>query len=79
MKAHLAEKLVHLLQLNEELNKKIQANDKRVVSTEELKPVSSDKIRTTQRASLVDISPWLWMLLLLILCIERIIAKYRRQ
>lgn len=79
VKAHLAEKLLHLLQLNEELNKKIQANDKRVVSTEELKPVSSEKIRITQRASLVDISPWLWMLLLLILCIERIIAKYRRQ
>lgn len=79
VKAHLAEKLLHLLQLNEELNKKNRAYDKRVVAAEELKPVSSEKIKTTLQASLVDISPWLWMLLLLILCVERIIAKYRRQ
>lgn len=79
VKAHLPEKLLKLLNLNVDLNKKIQHYDKRVITAEELRPISSEKIKPAQQATLINLSPWLWMLLLLILITERIIAKYRRQ
>lgn len=76
---HLPEMLYALLNLRESLEKEIRIHDKRAVSAEELRPVLSKKPRTTQQASLLDISLWLWALLLLIMVTERIIAKYRKQ
>ncbi len=76
---HLPEKLHALLNLREGLEKEIRTHDKRVVSVEELRPVVSEKPRNALQASLVDISLWLWALLILIMVTERIIAKYRKQ
>ena len=76
---HLSEKLLELLELREDLKRKIQSYDKRVLPVGELRPVTPEKPLTSQQARLVDISPWLWALLILILVTERIIAKYRKQ
>ncbi len=76
---HLSEKLLELLKLREELKRKIQSYDKRVLPVGELRPVAPEEPLKSQQARLVDISPWLWGMLILILVTERIIAKYRKQ
>ena len=76
---HLPEKLLALLNPHVDLDEKIESYDKRVVTIEELSPSTSEEPKSVLQASVVDISPWLWALLLLILIMERIIAKYRKQ
>ena len=76
---HLSEKLLALLNLRGNFQRRINPYDRRVLSSEELRPVASNKTLTSQKASLVDVSPWLWALLVLLLTFERVIAKYRKQ
>lgn len=76
---HLPEELYNLLNLNGALEKEMVPFDKRTISVEELRPTNFEAQKTEQLARLIDVSPWLWVLLLLVLITERILAKYRKQ
>ena len=76
---HLAEQLLTFLDLHPDLEKTISKLDKRVVAHSELLPVKASAKAKKNTANLIDFSPWLWLLLLLLLIAERILAKYRKQ
>ncbi|MGB7393355.1 MAG: BatA domain-containing protein [Pricia sp.] len=77
--AHLPEKLLDLLGRHENLYEKINPYDKRVMDAEEIRPVLNTTKTTERRPELFDLSPWMWILLFLILVTERILAKMRKQ
>lgn len=76
---HLAEQLYRVLNLREDLEGKIWANDRRVVTMDELRPYHIESPKAIRKAGLVDPSVWLWGLLFLVMASERILAKYRKQ
>ncbi|PKV51946.1 putative membrane protein (TIGR02226 family) [Aquimarina sp. MAR_2010_214] len=76
---YFAEHLLAMLNLNENLEEKIRRYDKRVLHTGELLPIAADFKQNKENATILDISRWLWLLLILLLITERIVAKYRKQ
>lgn len=76
---HLAEKLLSILELHEGLKETISDNDLRILSQEELQPLTSQKETTKNNAALLPITPWLWLLFVPLLIVERILSKLRKQ
>ncbi|TSE07276.1 BatA domain-containing protein [Aquimarina algiphila] len=76
---HLSEELLYLIDIHKEAKEKIDLYDKRVMDIKELSPLVSNLKIDKKNASIFDISQWLWIVLVFLLIIERIIAKYRRQ
>lgn len=76
---YFAEHLLAMLNLNENLEEKIRRYDKRVLHTGELLPIAADFKQNKENSTILDISRWLWILLILLLITERIVAKYRKQ
>lgn len=76
---HLAEQLHTLLHSNEDLEALMRTHDRRVADYAELRPNLKESGRKAQKAGLVDPSPWLWTFLFVILILERLLAKYRKQ
>ena len=76
---YFAEHLLAMLNLNEDLEEKIKGYDKRVLNTGELLPITEDFKQNKENSTILDISKWLWLLFILVLITERIVAKYRRQ
>lgn len=76
---HLPEKLIALLDLNKNLEDRILESDLRVLPETQLQPIRTSKIAKTNEALLFEVTPILWFLLLLILVVERILSKVRRQ
>lgn len=76
---YLAEHLLAMLNLNEDLEEKIKMYDKRVLNTGELLPIVKDFKQNKENSTILDISKWLWLLFILVLITERIVAKYRKQ
>ncbi len=79
VRQHLPQQLLSLLGLHIDLESAIALNDKRTVTVEELAPILSKEQKEVGKAQFLDITHWLWWLLLPLMVIERIIAKYRRQ
>ncbi len=74
-----ASQLAELLDLQAKLEPIIAANDKRIVSQEELQTSKkTEKVEATT-AILKDRASWFWLLLLPIVILERILSKYRKQ
>lgn len=76
---HLAEQLYIVLNLRKDMEEKILDNDKRVATKDELRPHRTDPPMATDTAGLVDPFTWLWGLLFLMIALERVLAKYRKQ
>ncbi|PTM03706.1 MAG: hypothetical protein DA407_13750 [Bacteroidetes bacterium] len=76
---YLPEQLLNILNLNSDLDKIIQENDKRRFSKAELLPTFSKTKTVKNQANTMSISKWLWLILGIILIGERFIASYRKQ
>jgi len=79
IKEHLAEQLMALLDFHPDLEEKIASYDLRTVALNELRPSKSSLTKKQDYSQLLDLSPWLWGILGVLLIAERIVAKYRRQ
>ena len=75
----LTEQLLDWLNLHPELEEKIKTLDKRVVSKAELLPIHKEVEETSTYIETLSISKWIWILLGLVLVVERIIASIRKQ
>ena len=79
IKEYLPVKLWSLLDLNTDLEYVINANDRRVVSEKELQPLTYDGERLKSTIATVQLTPWLWLFFILVILVERILAKLRKQ
>ena len=75
----LAEQLIAMLKLHPNLDKNLINYDRRVVDEKELKHKYLDIENQRSYARIIEISPWLWLVLGILLIAERVIARYRRQ
>lgn len=76
---HLSGNLLALLGRNDDLNERIKAHDKRVLDVKELQTLTSKDNTKRNFSNLSDISHWIWVLFVVVMVAERIIAKYRKQ
>jgi len=76
---HLPERLLELLNLNKELENAINSNDLRTVAENELQPLKAKVKLIKNTASIIKTNSWLWLLLILVVVLERILSKLRRQ
>lgn len=76
---HLAEQLIPVLDLHPALQSNINTYDYRTVTKTSI--VSSYQSKDTPKVTMMDtdLSPWLWIIVTLLLIIERSIARYRKQ
>ena len=72
--------LIELINPFEVLSQIPDEYDRRALHVEQIKTESlSVKDKNIQEASLNNVSKWIWILLLVVVIIERIIAKARKQ
>jgi len=79
LEEHLPEQLIAFLDLYPSLNQTINTYDKRIVSKQEITPNIQHIDSSAVSPNILYISPWLWLLLALLLITERIISYYRKQ
>lgn len=79
IKENFAQQLTAMLDLHPDLDEKMVAYDIRTVALNELRPNKSALTRKQDYSQLLDLSPWLWGILAVLLVVERIMAKYRKQ
>jgi hypothetical protein len=76
---HLPEQLLKILDLHKDLEGSISQLDKRVMSKQELQ-TSRVSLQTDRKEfAVISVSKWLWLLLFVLLIVERIIANLRKQ
>ena len=75
----LPRQLMALLELHQQLPDHMQTLDLRAMDLQEMQVNKSAHIATKDPKQLKDMSPWLWSLLLLVLPVERILSKYKKQ
>lgn len=71
--------LAELLLKNDSISKKIELLDQRVLPEPEIASIHSEKEKSAQKFKTMDMSPWLWLAIALVLIAERIISKLRKQ
>jgi len=76
---YLPEQLLNILDINADLKKIIQENDKRTFSKAELLPTFSTTNVKAKNANYLSISIWLWLILGIALLGERFLASLRKQ
>ena len=76
---NLVEQLMPLLALHPDLDEKVKPYDQRIVALNELRSNQESISKLRKTAQLLDLSPWLWVFLALLIIAERFIAKYRKQ
>ncbi|MEJ1222390.1 BatA domain-containing protein [Sediminicola sp. 1XM1-17] len=79
IKEHLPEKLLELLSLHDGLQEKVYSYDQRTVDAQELQTVKLSQKGNRKYAEHHDLSLWTWVLLSILLVVERILSKYRGQ
>ena len=79
MEDRFVEQLLEWMQLDQELDKIIEALDKRAVSINELQTRVSAEKTSVKRTVEADMSPPLWIVLLLLIVGERLVASIRKQ
>ncbi|MCO4821795.1 MAG: BatA domain-containing protein [Flavobacteriaceae bacterium] len=79
LKENLAEHILSLLDQHKNLYETIQHLDTRIVSDSELQTHYKSIDKSRQLAGHVPISKWLWLILVFIICCERILASVRKQ
>lgn len=76
---HLPEQLLNMLDLHQKLEGKIKQYDKRLMDREELLTATSTVKTKEKYPTILNISKWLWIFLIVLLVTERILANYRKQ
>ena len=76
---HLPEQLLKMLDLHRGLENRIAQLDKRVIAKQELQTSKSTIQTTKKELTILSISKWLWILLFILLIVERVIASFRKQ
>ncbi|MGB5244636.1 MAG: BatA domain-containing protein [Lutimonas sp.] len=79
LSAHFPEKLWKIVSDDEELSRKIDLADERQMDLSLLKPKKIGKEFELGSVHKMPISPWLWILFIMIFVAERILSKVRRQ
>ena len=76
---HLPEQLFNILALDKDLNALVAKVDARQLDTSELRPNYNEPKRKRERATLLDVSLWVFFILAALLIVERLISNYRKQ
>lgn len=74
--------LLSVLQLNKDFEEIIEGYDQRVMAKKEVMPArmaANSDTGKIDKAALLDVSMWLWVLLVIVMLMERVVAKYRKQ
>lgn len=79
LSTHFPEKLWKIVSDDEELSRKIDLADERQMDLSLLKPRKIGKEFELGSVQKMPISPWLWILFIMIFVVERILSKVRRQ
>ena len=79
LREHVPEKLVELLSLHEGVSEKVPTYDQRTIDVKELQTVTLNQKSTRKNAAIYDLSLWVWLVLGILMGLERIVSKYRRQ
>lgn len=79
LEGNLPEQLLKLLDLNKDLESKIKTLDKRTVEVNEFSPRFDETFSAKALTKSLSISKYLWLLLMLLIFIERIFARVRKQ
>jgi len=75
----LPERLLSLLNRHKKIEASILMNDQRVLATTALQPMQSKTIKKKNKASILKMTPWLWLFLIIVVLLERILSKIRKQ
>ncbi|WP_437395820.1 BatA domain-containing protein [Flagellimonas lutimaris] len=76
---HLPEQLLHILALDNNLKTLVANADARQLDETELKPNYVEPKRKRERATLLDISLWVFCILAGLMIVERLISNYKKQ
>ncbi|MFT0714844.1 BatA domain-containing protein [Flagellimonas lutimaris] len=76
---HLPEQLFNILALDKDLNALVAKVDARQLDESELRPNYVEPKRKRERATLLDVSLWVFFILAALLIVERLISNYRKQ
>ena len=79
MEGRLVGQVYQWMQLEEEIEEKLNRFDKRTIAINQLETNTSTQTVTTKKIAVADISGPLWILLLVLLVGERILARVRKQ
>lgn len=75
----LVKDLAHILLKKDSIQNLMDSYDLRVLAEEEIAPVFKDLKKSSVRVGTMDVSPWLWLLIGLLLLSERILSKIKKQ
>lgn len=75
----LTKDLAHILLKNDSIQNLVDSYDLRVLAEEEIVPVFEDINRSSVRMGTMDVSPWLWSFIALLLLFERMLSKMKKQ
>ncbi|MBZ9729389.1 BatA domain-containing protein [Salegentibacter sp. JZCK2] len=76
---HLAEQLIKMLDLYSEIESEAEKYDRRVMNLGLLKPNFEVGLEPIKNRKGRDISKYLWILLIILILSERVLARYRKQ
>lgn len=76
---HLPEQLLQILGLDDNLKVLVTNADARQMDEAELKPNYVEPKRKRERATLIDISLWVFFILAALMIVERLISNYKKQ
>jgi len=76
---HLPESLIGILKLHEEKENVLSSTDTRTIDEKLIQPLKSNAITIKNTASIIQLAPWLWWFLIVVVLLERALSKYRKQ
>lgn len=76
---HLPEQLLNILALDKDLKDLVANVDARQLDEAELKPNYVEPKRKRERATLLDVSLWVFFILAALMIVERLISNYKKQ
>jgi len=76
---HLPEQLLQILALDNDLKAVVANADARQLDEAELKPNYVEPKRKRERATLLDISLWVFYILAALMIVERLMSNYKKQ
>ncbi len=76
---HFAEQLLRLLDLDAEVKPLVAQYDRRQMDVSELRPNYVGEPKKKERTTLLDVSQWVFWILVLFMIVERVTAYFKRQ
>ncbi|WP_396636762.1 BatA domain-containing protein [Maribacter sp. R77961] len=79
LKGRLPERLLEIIAPKEALTERIAPFDKRVLASEELVPLPTNSVQGAIRVNKTSLASWVWFIAIVVLVVERVLSKLRRQ